>query len=839
MLRVAVVSRKPLVGSVAQNALKHGTGGLNIEVARVGTTDSLNGGAYAETGTSRADGWGMQRAGAGVYQQPTGRWPSNLILQHQPGCQRVGTKKVKAITGTLNGAWRYGHQYSGGWAGADDAALGSPVGFGDAEGMETIEAWDCTEDCPVAGLDAQSGEIPAQKIRTDPTSRLGNPDKVITYFGLDRRKSRPPEYLGEQGGASRFFKQIAWRENDMPTTIPQDLVDYLLDLISPPPPALRAVYVPTLEGLDLSETADLSLTGMIARGTPTEEQARELLRVLLPGAHLILIAPDENPVGDLGACVIEDGGFEIRDSILLVDEDQYFHYVPKAARAEREAGCRYLPGKTGAEAVDRDEETAGLQSPRAGAGRTAGVVRNFHPCLHPEALVMTDWGYRPIGEIHVGDRVYAADGCFHAVEAASRHPYTSEYLYEIHVRGTNYTTPASDNHPFLIWRPTRKGNYISGGGVLWVMAKDILKGDYTMTPVLREAGAETHWGPDFWFLFGLWLAEGVAQRAGHGDSVYPSYSLHEEETNLVERIKQFFKPRGAAVGVYPKPDSRGVQVVAFDAEVGREFVALGSRGAYSKSLHPSVFSLPLDRRKAVVQGHLAGDGGRVRTYHQAKTASPDLASQLFLLAGSVGFRANLFRFDAEPGHIGDREFQITLPSYQIQLYERNLGHQNGGTGRKPSWPTTIEHEGQTFFLNYVQAVVEVPHEGEVVNLTVGGSPTFLTAVGMSHNTVKPIELMERLLADVPLDQGPVVDNFCGSGSTLLACVRTGHEGIGIEKDPEYLQIAEARVRHMDSTYHGMVATEIVSEAPPPPEPKQVSLFDLLNATEEPEPEETP
>ena len=74
-----IVARKPLEGTVAANVLAHGVGGLNIDGCRVGTSDSLNGGAYAAAGTERDDGWGMQRGGAGEYQQPTGRWPANLI----------------------------------------------------------------------------------------------------------------------------------------------------------------------------------------------------------------------------------------------------------------------------------------------------------------------------------------------------------------------------------------------------------------------------------------------------------------------------------------------------------------------------------------------------------------------------------------------------------------------------------------------------------------------------------------------------------------------------------------------------------------------------------------
>ncbi len=68
------------------------------------------------------------------------------------------------------------------------------------------------------------------------------------------------------------------------------------------------------------------------------------------------------------------------------DEDRFF-YAPKASREEREAGCEHLPGRTGAEAVDREEGSAGQQNPRAGAGRTATTVKNHHPTVKPVSLM--------------------------------------------------------------------------------------------------------------------------------------------------------------------------------------------------------------------------------------------------------------------------------------------------------------------------------------------------------------------------------------------------------------------------------------------------------------------
>ena len=63
-----------------------------------------------------------------------------------------------------------------------------------------------------------------------------------------------------------------------------------------------------------------------------------------------------------------------------------FFYVAKASRDERERGCENLPQRTAGDATDRQDGSAGLNSPRAGASRTNGA-RNHHPTVKPVALM--------------------------------------------------------------------------------------------------------------------------------------------------------------------------------------------------------------------------------------------------------------------------------------------------------------------------------------------------------------------------------------------------------------------------------------------------------------------
>ena len=165
-----------------------------------------------------------------------------------------------------------------------------------------------------------------------------------------------------------------------------DLAGYLRDLISPEERTLTTtegggcvyLHVADPDSFPWAAHADASVHGMTVEAQSVEGQAAwlpEAFRVLKPGAHLLLAAPDDEPVGDTGACLAEDLGFEVRDCILWVDQagdGDRLHYVPKANRSERESGCAALPLR---DVIFEDEDS------------TPTKVRNFHPTVKPVAVM--------------------------------------------------------------------------------------------------------------------------------------------------------------------------------------------------------------------------------------------------------------------------------------------------------------------------------------------------------------------------------------------------------------------------------------------------------------------
>ena len=62
-----------------------------------------------------------------------------------------------------------------------------------------------------------------------------------------------------------------------------------------------------------------------------------------------------------------------------------------------------------------------------------------------------------------------------------------------------------------------------------------------------------------------------------------------------------------------------------------------------------------------------------------------------------------------------------------------------------------------------------------------------------HPTVKPIDLMRYLVKLITPKKGICLDPYCGSGTTLIGCKMELINYIGIEREPEYCKISEARV----------------------------------------------
>jgi len=105
--------------------------------------------------------------------------------------------------------------------------------------------------------------------------------------------------------------------------------------------------------------------------------------------------------------------------------------------------------------------------------------------------------------------------------------------------------------------------------------------------------------------------------------------------------------------------------------------------------------------------------------------------------------------------------------------------------------------------------------------------------------VKPLALMRWLARLVAPPGGVVLDPFTGSGSTGTACALEGFRFVGVEREPEYVEIARARIAHWEAAAQKPAKPRRAPKprpAPPPPssprpvaDERQIDLFDRRTA----------
>ena len=170
--------------------------------------------------------------------------------------------------------------------GAKPFGDGAGHNYDSSESLIYVEDWECEKDCPARLTD------------------------------LQRKDS------GE------FFKQMSSYT---------ELTEYLV-IMSKLDDAANILVQEDLSKVVWETYPDSSVTGLITEGNP-EAHTKEIMRVLKPGAFVMLLSPESEPTGHTGAWALDVAGFEIRNAILIVDSLE-FHYVAKPGPSEKNDGVK-------------------------------------------------------------------------------------------------------------------------------------------------------------------------------------------------------------------------------------------------------------------------------------------------------------------------------------------------------------------------------------------------------------------------------------------------------------------------------------------------------------------
>lgn len=198
-LEPITVARKPLVGTVAENVLEHGTGALNIDGCRVATSDNQS--RPRGTFPHSDDSWGNGRSEEVSASHEAGRWPANLIhdgseevLAGFPQSSVTGKRSDKSKAATVDGTtWGTDNHQS-----TEYTDTGSAARF-----------FYC-----------------AKASKADRDEGLSNPATPFVQFQTGNGASGKPSSLSE--GRNTEYR------NHHPTVKPTALMRYLCRLVTPP-----------------------------------------------------------------------------------------------------------------------------------------------------------------------------------------------------------------------------------------------------------------------------------------------------------------------------------------------------------------------------------------------------------------------------------------------------------------------------------------------------------------------------------------------------------------------------------------------------------------------------
>ena len=272
-------------------------------------------------------------------------------------------------------------------------------------------------------------------------------------------------------------------------------------------------------------------------------------------------------------------------------------------------------------------------------------------CFVPGTLVRTEFGYRPIEDVVVGDRVLTHTGRFQPVTAVMVRDYDAPL---VRLRTPNGVLRVTPEHPFLrsltareVTAERQHRSYRAGAGAgrtervrrgpveEWSLAAQLDPGDVlrvgtpvqvrdltsvsipteqrvhaprpvygksvaTQTPYRGDSMFELT--PEFLWALGLFIAEGSTSPSG------AIWTLHFDETEYAERLRALFTGLNYPVRYQEYPERRMRNVIVGSRMLARWLADQCGKGSHNKHVPDALTLLPVEKMSHLVQGVMDGDG---------------------------------------------------------------------------------------------------------------------------------------------------------------------------------------------------------------------------------------
>lgn len=160
----------------------------------------------------------------------------------------------------------------------------------------------------------------------------------------------------------------------------------------------------------------------------------------------------------------------------------------------------------------------------------------------------------------------------------------------------------------------------------------------------------------------------------------------------------------------------------------------------------------------------------------------------------MGFRFISYLYD-----ILDRELEMFFNSWVVWHYTQGMGRKKGFSPRHDD--ILVFTKSKDFIFNLDDIRVPQKYYRDRNNMR-GANPGdvwefshvhYCNENREKHPTQKPEGLIERMVLASSNEGGVVLDPFVGSGTTLRVCQQLGRKGVGIELNPDYVEMSRNRL----------------------------------------------
>jgi len=94
--------------------------------------------------------------------------------------------------------------------------------------------------------------------------------------------------------------------------------------------------------------------------------------------------------------------------------------------------------------------------------------------------------------------------------------------------------------------------------------------------------------------------------------------------------------------------------------------------------------------------------------------------------------------------------------------------------------------------DFSKDIIKKPH-AQMRSVWAIGTPTPKEKTFGKHPTQKPLDLLERIILASTKENDLILDPFMGSGTTGVAAMKLNRQFIGIEKNPDFVVLADKRM----------------------------------------------